>query len=227
MTDRESYWLRVYRDLHRRAESHLDYASAEEQAFAFAACLLAAGSVAGMRCLDAGCGTGGFARLLRAAGAREVVAVDFVEDTIAGLRRSDPDIRWQAGSLNDAERIRALGTFDRVLAIEVLQYVSPSAMFDVLWSVVAPGGRLIGYAPNADSSFVQRTMTKFQQQYAPLSQQAVSARLSSLPDLAEWGVMGLRWREGSRSVPYDFLPFTSAPDWPDPPKRLLFMARKM
>jgi hypothetical protein len=40
------------------------------------------------------------------------------------------------------------------------------------------------------------------------------------------GVMGFAWREDRSSVLYDLLPLTSAPKWDQPPKRILFMARK-
>ena len=106
---RETYWRDTFADLHAQPHDYLDYATAGEQAFTFAACLLAAGTVYGLRCLDAGCGKGGFARMLRAAGARQVAGLDYIDATIKALRDSDPGIRWESGSVCDATAIGGLG----------------------------------------------------------------------------------------------------------------------
>jgi general secretion pathway protein E len=47
-----------------------------------------------------------------------------------------------------------------------------------------------------------------------------------LPEVADLGIMGFAWRDDRSSVLYDLLPLTSAPQWPEPPKRLLFLATK-
>src|SRR5687768_11165248 len=171
--DRETYWRRTFADLHAQPHDHLDYATAEEQSFTFGACLLAAGAVAGMRCLDAGCGKGGFARMLRAGGAGQIVGLDYIDATILALRDSDPDIRWESGSVCDRAAIAALGVFDLIFAIEVLQCVPPSTMFQSLWPAVAPGGRLIGVTPNADNPFVRRRADERPGLYAPLGTAAI------------------------------------------------------
>ena len=224
--DREAYWRRTFADLHAQPHDHLDYATAEEQSFTFGACLLAAGAVAGMRCLDAGCGKGGFARMLRAAGARPIVGLDYIDATILALRDSDPGVRWESGSVCDEAAIAALGVFDLVFAIEVLQCVPPGAMFQSLWPAVAPGGRLVGVTPNADNPFVRRRADERPGLYSPLGTAAIIRHMQSLPDVADLGVMGFAWREDRSSVLYDLLPLTSAPRWDQPPKRLLFVARK-
>lgn len=224
-SDREAYWRRTFGDLHSQPHDHLDYATAEEQAFTFGACLLAAGAVAGLECLDAGCGKGGFARILHSLGAR-VVGIDFVEATMEALRRSDPGIRWETGSAWDAATIAGLGLFDRVFAIEILQCVPPEPLFQTLWSAVASGGRLIGVAPNADNPFVRRLSAERPGLYSPLGTAPIIEHLRALPDVEDMGVMGFAWREDRNSVLYDLLPLTSAPKWDQPPKRLLFMARK-
>src|SRR5687767_9276870 len=107
-SDRDVYWRRTFAGLHAQSHDYLDYATAEEQAFTFGACLLAAGVVAGLRCLDAGCGKGGFARMLHSAGAR-VAGIDFIDATMQALRRSDPGIRWESGSACDVDTITGLG----------------------------------------------------------------------------------------------------------------------
>lgn len=223
---REAYWHRTFSELHAQPPEHLDYASAEEQAFTFGACLLACGSVDHMTCLDAGCGKGGFARMLHAAGALQVVGLDYIDETIQHLRHSDPSIRWESGSVSDAATIGRLGVFDRVFAIEVLQCVSAPAMFTNLWSAVAPNGRLIGVTPNADNPFVRRRVDERPGLYAPLGTAAIIQHMQRLPGVADLGVMAFAWRDDRSSVLYDLLPLTSTPRWDQPPKRLLFLARK-
>ena len=223
--DRESYWRRTFADLHAQPHDHLDYATAEEQMFTFGACLQAAGAVAGVKCLDAGCGKGGFARMLHSLGAR-VVGIDFIEATMQALRRSDPGIRWESGSTCDAATIAGLGLFDRVFAIEILQCVPPEPLLQNLWSAVAPGGRLIGVTPNADNPFVRRRADERPGRYTPLGTAAIIQHMRTLPDVADLGVMGFAWRDERQSVLYDLLPLTSTPQWHQPPKRLLFLARR-
>ena len=223
---RESYWHRTFAELHAQPPEHLDYASAAEQAYTFAACLLACGSVDAITCLDAGCGKGGFARMLHAAGASSVVGLDYIDETIQALRRTDPHIRWESGSVSDAAAVGGLGVFARVFAIEILQCVSAAAMFENLWSAVAPNGRLIGVTPNADNPFVRRRADERPGLYAPLGCAAIIEHMRALPDVAQLGVMGFVWREDRSIVLYDLLPLTSNPQWEEPPKRLLFLARK-
>ena len=225
-SDREDYWRRTFADLHAQSHDHVDYATAEEQAFTFGACLMAAGSVAALTCLDAGCGKGGFARMLNAAGAHHVLGLDYIDATIQTLRHSDPGIRWESGSVCDAATIAALGVFDRVFAIEVLQCVPPGPLFQSLWSAVAPGGRLIGVTPNADNPFVRRRSDERPGLYSPLGTAPIIEHLQALPGVADLGVMGFAWRQDRSSVLYDLLPLTSTPQWDEPPKRLLFLARK-
>jgi 2-polyprenyl-3-methyl-5-hydroxy-6-metoxy-1,4-benzoquinol methylase len=223
---REAYWRRTFSDLHALPHDHVDYPNAAEQAFTFAASLLACGPVDGLRCLDAGCGKGGFARMLHAAGALQVAGLDYIDATIQALRRSDPQIRWESGSVCDDRLLSELGGFDRVCAIEVLQCVPAAEMFRNLWSAVAPGGRLIGVTPNADNPFVRRRAEERQGLYSPLATAAIIEHLRLLPEVADLGIMGFAWRDDRSSVLYDLLPLTSAPQWPEPPKRLLFLATK-
>jgi 2-polyprenyl-3-methyl-5-hydroxy-6-metoxy-1,4-benzoquinol methylase len=223
---RETYWRGTFAELHAQPHDYLDYATAGEQTFTFAACLLAAGAVSGLRCLDAGCGKGGFARMLRGAGARQVAGLDYIDTTIKMLRDSDPGIRWESGSVCDATAIGGLGAFDLVFAIEILQCVPPAALFHNLWSAVAPNGRLIGVTPNADNPYVRRLADARPGLYSPIGAAALLEHLRALPGVADLGVMGFAWREDRSSVLYDLLPLTSTPHWDQPPKRLLFLARK-
>jgi len=223
---RDVYWRRTFSELHALPHDHVDYPTAAEQAFTFAASLLACGPIEGMRCLDAGCGKGGFARMLHAAGARHVTGLDYIDSTIHALRQSDPHIRWESGSVCDVERVSGLGEFDRVFAVEVLQCVPAAKMFQSLWSAVAPDGRLIGVTPNADNPFVRRRAEEREGLYSPLGTATIIAHLRALPGVADVGVMGFAWREDRSRVLYDLLPLTSTPQWTDPPKRLLFLAAR-
>jgi 2-polyprenyl-3-methyl-5-hydroxy-6-metoxy-1,4-benzoquinol methylase len=196
--EREAYWRRTFSELHALPHDHVDYPTAAEQAFTFAASLMACGPIDGMRCLDAGCGKGGFARMLHAAGAEHVTGVDYIETTIQALRQSDPHIRWEAGSVCDGTLVSGLGRFERVFAIEVLQCVPAADMFRNLWAAVAPGGRLIGVTPNADNPFVRKRAEERQGLYTPLGTAAVIEHLRALPGVANLGVMG-PWRPLKRS----------------------------
>jgi hypothetical protein len=62
--------------------------------------------------------------------------------------------------------------------------------------------------------------------YAPLGTAAIIQHMQRLPGVADLGVMGFAWRDDRSSVLYDLLPLTSTPQWDQPPKRILFVARK-
>jgi 2-polyprenyl-6-hydroxyphenyl methylase/3-demethylubiquinone-9 3-methyltransferase len=105
----------------------------------------ALGDVRGLRVLDIGCGKGRFARHLESAGA-EVVALDPSSAMIghaSGLRR----LRASASRLPFAS-----GSFDRIIAIEVLEHLSPpgcDAAIAEVRRVLRPGGRVAIIDKNA------------------------------------------------------------------------------
>ncbi len=93
--------------------------------------------------LDAGCGAGTYTRLLRAAGAREVVGLDYSVPSVLKARalRTEPGLMWAAGD------VRALpfadGSFDGVICFGVTQALSDSsALLEELVRVVRPGGEV-------------------------------------------------------------------------------------
>ena len=82
----------------------------------------------------------------------------------------------------------------------------PATLFQNLWPVVAPNGRLIGVTPNADNPFVRRRVDERPGLYAPLGTAAVIQHMQRLPGVADLGVMGFAWRDDRSSIIYDLLP---------------------
>ncbi len=103
--------------------------------------LLAAAAVRmGTRLLDAGCGAAGACVLAARRGAH-VNGLDAAEALLAIARRRVPDGNFQIGDLEDLPY--AAGTFDAVLAVDVLPYVAgPLAALGELRRVCALGGRI-------------------------------------------------------------------------------------
>jgi 2-polyprenyl-3-methyl-5-hydroxy-6-metoxy-1,4-benzoquinol methylase len=100
------------------------------------------------RLLDVGSGTGSWAPRLRAAGARELVALDPSEAAIAiAYERYDLAVR---GTL-EAAGLEELGgeRFDVIIAADVLEHLlDPWAALRTLRSWAAPGGLLAVSVPN-------------------------------------------------------------------------------
>src|SRR5438876_4725418 len=106
--------------------------------------------VKGRAVLDASCGTGYGASILREAGARRVVSLDVSRDA---LRFGFP--RYHLVPVcGDAHRIPvATGTCDTVVSIETIEHLTdPLAFTRELWRVLRPGGELLLTTPNAARS---------------------------------------------------------------------------
>lgn len=103
------------------------------------------------RLLDAGCGAGGACVLAARRGAR-VNGLDAAEGLLAIARRRVPDGDFRLGDLEELPY--ADGTFDAVLAVDVLPYVAlPLVLLRELRRICAPGGRLaIGMWGTAEES---------------------------------------------------------------------------
>src|SRR5438128_8161160 len=93
------------------------------------------------RLLDAGCGAGG-ASVLAAGRGAQVNGLDAAEALLAIARARVPDGDFRLGDLEALPY--ADGTFDAILAADVLQYVAdPVAALRELRRVCAPGGRVV------------------------------------------------------------------------------------
>ena len=99
-------------------------------------------SLAGMRVLDLGCGSGHFAREARARGAREVVAVDLSERMLEEARRRTRDeaIRYVRATLEEFAAEAA--AFDLIVSTLALHYIADyPALVRRIAGWLVPGGR--------------------------------------------------------------------------------------
>ena len=95
---------------------------------------------AGTRLLDAGCGAGGASALAARRGAY-INGLDAAEALLAIARQRVPDGDFRLGDVEDFPY--AAGTFDAILAADVLPYVAvPLIALGELRRVCAPGGRI-------------------------------------------------------------------------------------
>lgn len=103
-------------------------------------------SFAQKRVLDVGCGMGRNPYFMLEHGAREVVAVDVDEGSLAAARRNlaaKKNARVENVSVYDLDP-NILGTFDRVSCIGVLHHLAePERALSAMWRMVAPGGDLV------------------------------------------------------------------------------------
>ena len=99
------------------------------------------------RVLDIGCGAGGNARLLRAAGATWISGIEVVAEAAAaaGLVYDEVLTGDALATLDNAS-----GPFDTILCYDVLEHLyEPSAVARALRGVAGPDGRLHVSIPNA------------------------------------------------------------------------------
>jgi SAM-dependent methyltransferase len=100
------------------------------------------------RVLDAGCGTGFFAGVLRAAGVRSYVGVDIVPTLFDGLRERYPGFTFHVTDLG--ERLLE-GEYDLILLLDVAQHITDEHRFSFalrnLKLALAPDGVVIVSAP--------------------------------------------------------------------------------
>jgi ubiquinone biosynthesis O-methyltransferase len=96
--------------------------------------------------LDVGCGNGAVAAALAGRGAT-VTGVDLSESGIALARAAHPDVRYEVGSVYDDLRAK-LGTFDRVVSLEVIEHLfDPRTFLRRAFEVLKPGGRIVLSTP--------------------------------------------------------------------------------
>jgi SAM-dependent methyltransferase len=84
--------------------------------------------VSGRRVLDVACGSGYGSRVLRDAGAREVVGVDRDSEAVAyaGARYGSPGIRYLVGDAHDPP---AAGPFDVIVSFETIEHLEDPDRF--------------------------------------------------------------------------------------------------
>jgi toxoflavin synthase len=111
------------------------------------------GDVEGKRVLDVACGEGHFTRLLRSAGAADVVGVDISERMIDLAR--EQEARQPLGieyRVEDAKTVVGQPDFDLVVGVWLLVYAQTGAelvqMCQGLASRLRPGGRLVTVVNN-------------------------------------------------------------------------------
>jgi len=220
----QEFWQEHYRALHSRvsevgASKSMDYPNDRLHTYTYAQMLEGLGQLNRRSLLDAGCGWGVFSMIAHHLGAY-VTGLDFVAETIVSLRSLHPEVRWESGDFSDPELQARLGKFDRIAAVEVLQYSDFSRAVANLWELIAPGGRLVGCVPNSECPFsqdVQRRRT----QWIPVAPDEIRHSADSLPGCAGLYMRGLTYLEDQTFLPY------RASDWAaeitGTPNRIVFV----
>jgi SAM-dependent methyltransferase len=105
----------------------------------------------GRRVLDAGCGLGYGARMLRRAGAAEVVGVDVAESVVeVASAEAEPGLRFEVGDVGGLDFED--GRFDLVVCFEVIEHVQDQQrVIGELVRVLAADGILVISSPNRAS----------------------------------------------------------------------------
>jgi methionine biosynthesis protein MetW len=100
----------------------------------------------GERCLDVGCGSGGFAPLL-ARRFRHVMGID-LSLTLA-VAANSRGMRAACGDLDEGELPYADGSFDAIVCCDVLEHVfDPVVFVERVRRVIRPGGQFVVSVPN-------------------------------------------------------------------------------
>lgn len=223
---REDFWRSHYDALGKSGTSWLDYSNDRVQAQSFGLVFEAADGVTDRRCLDLGCGMGQLCRAVSAFGAKSVLGVDVSSAIIARNAEAWPGIQWVVGSVSDSASYASEGPFDRVFAIEVLQYIDVVPAIESMWQHVAPGGRLIAVVPNGQCPIVEQASQRFEGHYvAPAGDELVQV-LSALPEASAWGIRGMSFQENQEIAPYGVSEWTQSPTFSEPPNRWQFVVQR-
>lgn len=126
------------------------------------------GDVRGRRVVDVGCGTGRMSRFFAAAGAREVVGVDFSPSTVVAAREETARTEQASAPIRFAEGdvvagLDHLGTFDDAIVLGCFSVACrdeaslEKAMRNVA-KIVRPGGRVLIMEPIHRSPLLKRVL---------------------------------------------------------------------
>lgn len=197
------FWQEHYRGLHPKkndvgTSKSMDYPNDRLQVYTYAQVLEALGRLSNQSLLDAGCGWGVLSLMAHSLGA-SVVGVDFVSETVRSLRELHPQIRWEVANFADPEA--SLGVFDRVAAVEVLQYTDFGSAVTNLWNLVAPGGRLVACVPNSLCPFSQSVHQRLNQ-WTPVGPDDIKDAARALPGCSALYMKGLAYLEDQTFLPY-------------------------
>jgi 2-polyprenyl-3-methyl-5-hydroxy-6-metoxy-1,4-benzoquinol methylase len=220
------FWQQHYQHVFARGASYLDYSNENVQLQCFAAAVDGSGSVRGKRCLDVGAGRGSFSRMLQALDAGSVCAVDFIPHAIEELRNIAPQIQGRVANADEITMDLFGSPFDLVYAIEVLQYVDFDRTARNLWSLLSPGGRLIGVVPNADNDIIARVTQRFDDHFRAIRATALIDKLSCLPCLSVVRFKGLSFSPDQSVAAYDSTPWTTQLAGSENFNRIAFVAIK-
>jgi SAM-dependent methyltransferase len=111
------------------------------------------GPLAGTRVLDLACGFGFYTRLLKQHGAAQVIGIDISPEMVRlGREQERTEPLGVTYEIHDATSLPALGTFDLVTAIYLLNYATSQdqlrGMCRSAYDNLVPGGRFIAYTVN-------------------------------------------------------------------------------
>lgn len=163
------------------------------------------------RVLDVGCGAGGNAGPLRAAGASWISGIELVPDAAAAAERVYDEV-WVGDAL--ATLARVSGPFDTIICYDVIEHLyDPLALVQALGGVAASGGRLHVSVPNASHvSLLRDLVLRGTFGYQPAGHRdATHLRWFTRRDIvrllqeAGWSVravapLGLQWRSRALDV---------------------------
>ncbi|MGB7623982.1 MAG: class I SAM-dependent methyltransferase [Terriglobia bacterium] len=104
--------------------------------------------------LDVGCGSGVISHFLSESGAA-VLGIDGNEDAIAFARQrfSAPNLSFRSGLIEEVVRLEQ-PPFDKVYCLELIEHVyinQTRDLFRGVWSLLAPGGKVLITTPNYHS----------------------------------------------------------------------------
>jgi ubiquinone/menaquinone biosynthesis C-methylase UbiE len=111
------------------------------------------GPLAGQRVLDLACGFGFYTRLLKQHGAAQVIGIDISPEMVRlGREQEQADPLGVTYQVYDATALPALGTFDLVTAVYLLNYATSKdellGMCRSAYANLRPGGRFVAYTVN-------------------------------------------------------------------------------